>query len=50
MANTMAASHAVNRKLTDAIFEANAACKEAVKEFGADKVTNATIGSGKSLA
>lgn len=45
MANSMAASHAVNRKLTDAIFEANAACKEAVKEFGADKVTNATIGT-----
>ena len=45
MTNTMAASHAVNRKLTDAIFEANAACKEAVKEFGADKVTNATIGT-----
>jgi len=40
MANSMAASHAVNRKLTDAIFEANAACKEAV-----EKVTNATIGT-----
>ncbi len=45
MTNTMAASHAVNRKLTDAIFEANAACKEAVKKFGAEKVTNATIGT-----
>lgn len=45
MTNTMAASHAVNRKLSDAIFEANAACKEAVKEFGAEKVTNATIGT-----
>ena len=45
MTNTMAASHAVNRKLTDAIFEANAACKEAVEEFGAEKVTNATIGT-----
>ena len=45
MANSMAATHAANRKLTDAIFEANAACKEAVKKFGAEKVTNATIGT-----
>ena len=45
MTMSMAASHAVNRKLTDAIFEANAACKEAIKKFGADKVTNATIGT-----
>ena len=44
MTNSMAASHAVNRKLKDAIFEANGACKEAIKKFGADKVTNATIG------
>ena len=40
-----AAAHAVNRKLVDPIFEANAACKEAIKEFGAEKVTNATIGT-----
>lgn len=45
MANSMAASHAVNRRLKDPIFEANAACKEAIAEFGAEKVTNATIGT-----
>ena len=45
MSISMAASHAANRKLTDAIFEANAACKEAIKKFGAEKVTNATIGT-----
>ena len=45
MTMSMAASHAVNRKLTDAIFEANAVCKEAIKKFGAEKVTNATIGT-----
>ena len=45
MAIQMAASHAVGRKLIDPIFEANAACKEAIKKFGADKVTNATIGT-----
>ena len=45
MTMTMAAAHAVNRKLVDPIFEANAACKEAIKEFGAEKVTNATIGT-----
>ena len=45
MANSMAASHAVNRRLKDPIFEANAACKEAIKKFGAEKVTNATIGT-----
>ena len=27
MANSMAASHAVNRRLKDPIFEANAACR-----------------------
>lgn len=45
MAQSMAAAHAVNRKLVDAIFEANAACKAAIQKFGADKVTNATIGT-----
>ena len=45
MAMNMAATHAVNRKLVDPIFEANAACKAAIQKFGADKVTNATIGT-----
>ena len=45
MAINMAATHAVNRKLIDPIFEANAACKAAIQKFGADKVTNATIGT-----
>lgn len=45
MAMNMAAAHAVNRKLSDPIFEANAACKAAIQKFGADKVTNATIGT-----
>ena len=45
MAMNMAAIHAVNRKLVDPIFEANAACKAAIQKFGADKVTNATIGT-----
>ena len=45
MAMNMAATHAVNRKLVDPIFEANAACKAAIAKFGAEKVTNATIGT-----
>lgn len=45
MAKSMAARHAVNRKLSDAIFEANAACKAAILKYGAEKVTNATIGT-----
>ena len=40
----MAATHAADRKLYDAIFEANAACQKAISQYGADKVTNATIG------
>ena len=40
----MAASHSADRKLHDAIFEANAACQKAIATHGADKVTNATIG------
>ncbi|MBR2179359.1 MAG: aminotransferase class I/II-fold pyridoxal phosphate-dependent enzyme [Selenomonadaceae bacterium] len=40
----MAASHSADRKLYDAIFEANAACQKAISQHGADKVTNATIG------
>ena len=45
MAMNMAAAHAVNRKLVDPIFEAGQACQAAIKEFGIDKVTNATIGT-----
>ena len=40
----MAASHSANRKLHDAIFEANSACQKAISKHGADSVTNATIG------
>ena len=45
MTINMAATHAVNRKLIDPIFEANAACKAAISKFGAETVTNATIGT-----
>ena len=41
---TMAASHAANKKLRDAIFGATAACNKAAEKYGLDKVTNATIG------
>ena len=41
---SMAAEHAANRILHDAIFEANHACQMAIKKHGADAVTNATIG------
>lgn len=44
MSINMAATHAVNRKLKDAIFEASKACQDAIKIHGAEKVTNATIG------
>lgn len=44
MSMTMAATHATGRKLKDAIFDANQACNEAMKIYGAKKVTNATIG------
>ena len=44
MSMSMAATHAVNRTVYDPIFIANAACKEAVKIHGKDKVINATIG------
>lgn len=43
--SSQVASHRVGRKLVDVIFGASAACAEAVKEHGADKVTNATIGA-----
>ncbi len=41
---TMAASHAANKKLRDAIFGAAAACNKAAEKYGKDKVVNATIG------
>ncbi|MBR1695545.1 MAG: aminotransferase, partial [Selenomonas sp.] len=41
---TMAASHAANKKLRDAIFGAAAACSKAAEKYGKDKVVNATIG------
>ena len=44
MSINMAASHAQNRKLKDAIFDASKACQDAIKIHGAEKVTNATIG------
>ncbi len=44
MAIGMAASHAADKRLKDAIFGANAACREAVEKYGIEKVTNATIG------
>ena len=40
----MVAAHAKDRRLHDAIFEANQACQDAIKIYGADRVTNATIG------
>ena len=45
MTNSMAASHARDKRLKDAIFGASAACREAVAKYGAEKVTNATIGT-----
>lgn len=39
------ASHRAGKKLVDVIFGASAACGEAAKVHGADKVTNATIGA-----
>lgn len=44
MTTSMAAKHAADKRLKDAIFGASAACAEAVKKYGADKVTNATMG------
>ncbi len=44
MSMSMAASHAASKRLKDAIFGASAACREAAKKYGADKVTNATMG------
>lgn len=44
MTTSMAAKHAADKRLKDAIFGASAACAEAAKKYGADKVTNATMG------
>ena len=44
MTTSMAATHAASKRLKDAIFGASAACAEAAKKYGADKVTNATMG------
>ena len=44
MTTSMAASHAASKRLKDAIFGASAACREAAEKYGADKVTNATMG------
>ena len=44
MTRSMAASHAADKRLKDAIFGAAAACREAVGKYGSEKVTNATIG------
>lgn len=41
---SMAATHARDKRLNDAIFGASAACRKAAEKYGADKVTNATIG------
>ena len=45
MTMSMAASHAADKRLKDAIFGAASACREAIAIHGADKVTNATIGA-----
>ena len=45
MTISMAASHSVGKVAKDAIFGASAAANKAVLEFGAGKVTNATIGA-----
>ena len=45
MAVQMAASHAASRRLKDAIFGANAACRAAIAEHGEEQVVNATIGA-----
>ena len=45
MEKTMAASSARDKSLSDVIFGASAAAKEGAAKYGADKVTNATIGA-----
>ena len=41
----MVASHSTGKVLKDVIFGASAACNEAIQKYGADKVTNGTIGA-----
>lgn len=45
MTSSMAAAHARDKRLNDVIFGAAQACREAAAKYGADKVTNATIGT-----
>jgi len=45
MTMRMAATHAADKELHDAIFGASEACRLAAQKYGADKVTNATIGT-----
>ena len=45
MSKSMAASHAVGKKLKDAIFGASGAAVAAAAKYGEDKVVNATIGA-----
>lgn len=45
MSFSMVASHSTGKVLKDVIFGASAACNEAIQKYGADKVTNGTIGA-----
>ena len=45
MTMRMAATHAADKELHDAIFGASEACRLAAQKYGAYKVTNATIGT-----
>lgn len=45
MTANMAAVHRRDKVLSDAIFGASSAAQQAIAKFGADKVTNATIGA-----
>ena len=45
MTNSMAATHSKGKVLKDVIFGASAAANEAIKKYGAEKVTNGTIGA-----
>ena len=44
MAMSMASSHAVYKRLNDAIFAASDACRAAIEHHGSENVVNATIG------
>ena len=45
MTNSMAATHSQGKVLQDVIFGASAAANAAAQKYGADKVTNGTIGA-----